>query len=272
MRCDRLSSGVEQQEAAGAVGVLRQARATGTPGRTAPPADRPRCRRSARARRRASSRRKRPTTRRLAAARRAGCRAAQAARRPSRRAWMSKSSVRLAFDASVTCVLPPVSCQTSQESIVPNASSPRARALAGARDVVEQPAELRAREIGVDHQPGLLARSVRALPAARSSSQSGAVRRSCQTIAFAIGRPVARSQTTVVSRWFVMPMAATSRARDAGLGERLVHDAGLRRPDFGRRRARPSRAAERSGGTPAAPSRGSRPTRSKTMARELVVP
>ena len=35
-----------------------------------------------------------------------------------------------------------------------------------------------------------------------------AVRRSCQTMALWIGWPVLRSQTTVVSRWLVMPMAA----------------------------------------------------------------
>ena len=51
-----------------------------------------------------------------------------------------------------------------------------------------------------------------AWPAARSASQSGAVRRSCQTMAGATGAPVARSHSTVVSRWLVMPMAATSRA------------------------------------------------------------
>ena len=40
----------------------------------------------------------------------------------------------------------------------------------------------------------------------------GAVRRHCQTMAFAIGSPVALSQMTEVSRWFVMPMAAMSAA------------------------------------------------------------
>jgi len=39
-----------------------------------------------------------------------------------------------------------------------------------------------------------------------------ALARLCQTTAGWIGRPDARSQTTVVSRWFVMPIAATSRA------------------------------------------------------------
>src|SRR6516165_7558338 len=39
------------------------------------------------------------------------------------------------------------------------------------------------------------------------------MRRSCQTMALWIGRPVARSQTIVVSRWLVMPRAAISLAR-----------------------------------------------------------
>ncbi len=45
---------------------------------------------------------------------------------------------------------------------------------------------------------------------ARSESfrQRSAVRRSCQTIAGPAASPVARSQRTVVSRWFVRPMAA----------------------------------------------------------------
>ena len=38
-----------------------------------------------------------------------------------------------------------------------------------------------------------------------------AVRRSCQTMALASGTPVARSHSSVVSRWLVMPTAAMSR-------------------------------------------------------------
>ena len=38
------------------------------------------------------------------------------------------------------------------------------------------------------------------------------VRRHCQTMAFAMGSPVVLSQITVVSRWFVMPIAAMSPA------------------------------------------------------------
>ena len=49
-------------------------------------------------------------------------------------------------------------------------------------------------------------------PASRRASHAAAVRRSCQTIARWIGRPVDRSQRTTVSRWFAMPMAATASA------------------------------------------------------------
>ena len=44
------------------------------------------------------------------------------------------------------------------------------------------------------------------------SAQKAAVRRSCQTMAGAMGSPLARSQITVVSRWLVMPSAAMSAA------------------------------------------------------------
>ena len=49
-------------------------------------------------------------------------------------------------------------------------------------------------------------------PSAFSLAQTSAVRRSCQTMARWIAWPVARSHTTVVSRWLVMPMAAMSFA------------------------------------------------------------
>ncbi len=49
------------------------------------------------------------------------------------------------------------------------------------------------------------------LPAA-SEEQRAAVRVSCQTIALPTGSPVARSHTTVVSRWLVIPTAARSPA------------------------------------------------------------
>jgi len=49
-------------------------------------------------------------------------------------------------------------------------------------------------------------------PAALRAWHVSAVRRSCQTMALWSGLPVSRSQTTTVSRWLVMPMAATSAA------------------------------------------------------------
>ena len=48
-------------------------------------------------------------------------------------------------------------------------------------------------------------------PRALSASQRGAVLRHCHTMAFATGRPVLRSHTIVVSRWFVMPIAMSWR-------------------------------------------------------------
>ena len=92
-------------------------------------------------------------------------------------------------------------------------------------------------------------------PSAFSFAQMSAVRRSCQTMARWIGLPVARSQTTVVSRWLVMPMAAMSLALDAGLAERLAADRRRSRSRCPPARARPSRRPGNAAGTPAAPSR-----------------
>ena len=49
-------------------------------------------------------------------------------------------------------------------------------------------------------------------PSAFSRSQIGALTRLCQTMAGATGWPVWRSHSTVVSRWLVTPIAATSAA------------------------------------------------------------
>ena len=73
---------------------------------------------------------------------------------------------------------------------------------------------------------------VRLAPSAFSRSQKSAVRRSCQTMALWTGSPVSRSHTMVVSRWLVMPMAATSRGFNLRAAERLDGDADLRRPDL----------------------------------------
>ena len=50
-------------------------------------------------------------------------------------------------------------------------------------------------------------------PFALRESQKEAVRRSCHTMALQIGLPEAASQTMVVSRWLVMPMATISQPR-----------------------------------------------------------
>ena len=68
---------------------------------------------------------------------------------------MSNSSVRDAFEQSVTAR--PVNLNVSQASIVPIRSVAAARAIAEAVDVVEQPLDLRAREVGIDHEPRALA-------------------------------------------------------------------------------------------------------------------
>ena len=127
-----------------------------------------------------------------------------------RPAWMSNSMVREAFDASVTCARPPVSCQTSHVSTVPKASLPAsARALApGTWSSIQA--------IFVPEKYASGRRPVRAwirasCPSAESASQAAAVRRSSQTMAWSIGSPVARSQRIAVSRWLAMPMAAISR-------------------------------------------------------------
>ena len=73
--------------------------------------------------------------------------------------------------------------------------------------------DLRAGEVRVEHEPGLRGSRLGAVRLQRS--QIGAVRGSCQTMARWTGSPVARSHTTVVSRWLVMPMAAMSAAGEA---------------------------------------------------------
>ncbi len=77
------------------------------------------------------------------------------------------------------------------------------------RPSAEQPLELGGREVRVEHEAGAVADQVAGGRHRVSSSQRSAVRRSCQTMARWRGSPVRRSQTTMVSRWSVMPMAAT---------------------------------------------------------------
>ena len=57
------------------------------------------------------------------------------------------------------------------------------------------------------------------------------VTRLCQTMALATGLPVACSQSIVVSRWLVTPMAAMSAAVTPACAHRLARGGQLRRPD-----------------------------------------
>ena len=103
---------------------------------------------------------------------------------------------------------------------------------------------------------------------AGSSRQRSAVRRSCQTIAGATGFPVARSQRTVVSRWFVIPIACELGRADAGTtGPRpRRHRAQSSRAPRGR--ARPTPGADSAAEIP--DSRGPRGLSSPSTTRHVV--
>ena len=234
---------VGEHEGAGAVGRL------GLAGREAAladrrrllvagqPADRDRARRTA-----AVVAEARRRCRPLRAARRAARRTGRTGPRPSSRRPAAAAACGWRCAASVT-VRPPVSLHTSQLSTVPNASRPASAAARTCRLVVEQPAHLGGREIGIEQQAGRCAAPRPRAPPRAAAAQKSAVRRSCQTIARASGSPLARSQATTVSRWLVMPIAAIRSAPPAALDHRAR--AGERRAARSRRRrARPSRAAD----------------------------
>ena len=191
--------------------------------------------------------RRRRTTRPRSAAPRAARRARAAGRRPSRRSGCRRAACATRCSRRCTCTRPPVSCHTSQLSIVPNASSPRARARPRARRrgrAASAPWCRRSRR----RARGRSARRTSApCPAARSSSQH---RRGAAVLpddrVVRSGWPVARSHSTVVSRWFVMPIAATSRAPMSACGQRFAQHAATASPRSRSGRARPSPAAERS--------------------------
>ena len=179
--------------------------------------------------------------------------------------------VRLALVTSVTCR--PVSFQISQLSMVPKSTSPRSARSRSPSTFVEQPAQLRRRR---SRWPA----AGRCGPRNRSSPYVAASSRSERPGAGVLpddrvgapARPVARSQTRVVSRWLVMPTAASPAGVDAGRPQRLGDHLLRRWPRSPRRRAPPSRAGERSAGARAGRRRRSSPARSKTMHREEVVP
>ena len=228
------SPGVHQHEAAGAVGILGHAGRRCSAGRTARPAGRPPCRRS-------------------------GC------GRRGYRPWLSATRPLDALTSGSICR---GTRNKSQQFLVPAAGvdveEQRARGVGLVGDVRRAAREL-PDEPGIDRAERELARLAppRARPArcrvstrawcrknrrrapARSSPSraprgrapsarrrrppcAGPARRSrCRP-----ARPVARSHTTVVSRWLVMPIAATSRALMPGARDGLARDRDLRRPDL----------------------------------------
>ena len=73
--------------------------------------------------------------------------------------------VRLALVTSVTCTppsVPPVRFHSSQLSVVPKTASPRLGGLAHPVDVLQDPLDLAAGEVGRRRQPGLAADHVAA--------------------------------------------------------------------------------------------------------------
>ncbi len=202
-------------------------------------------------RRRSSPRRRRPTRRTIARQHRArNVEQAQAARRPTspRVDVEEQRAARVGRIGDVRRA----AGQLPDEPRVDGAERELAaqRPLARAGHVVEQPLELGAREIGVEDEAGLARRSVAAWPAARSSSQMR--RRPPVLPDDRVGdRPAGRA-IPQHRRLALIGDADRGdvRARDPGLGERFVHARPTASPRSPSRRARPSRAAERSAGTP----------------------
>ena len=95
---------------------------------------------------------------------------------------MLKSSVREAFDGSVTCVRLCEKFQVIHVSIVPNASSPRSARIRAPGTLSSSHASLVPEKYGSNTRP-VFARTVSSAPDARSSAHCAAVRRSCHTIA-----------------------------------------------------------------------------------------
>ena len=117
--------------------------------------------------------------------------------------------VRAAFVTSVTWVFPPVRFQTSHESTVPKRSSPFS-ALSLAPETFSRIQRTFVALKYASMMSPVFERITSVNPFALRLSQYGAVLRSCQTIALWTGSPVAASHTMVVSRWFVIPIAARS--------------------------------------------------------------
>jgi hypothetical protein len=97
-------------------------------------------------------------------------------------------------------VRPPVSCQISQLSTVPKQISPRAARARAPSTVSSSQRSLVPEKYGIGQQTGPRGDRRFDGQSSRRLRQIAAVRRSCQTMALWIGRPVSRSHTRVVSR------------------------------------------------------------------------
>ena len=167
-----------------------------------------------------------------------------AARRPTRACAMSNSSVRDALVTSVTCDRaagqPPhaASCRRCRSATRRARRAPRSPATLSSSQ-----RDLGRREVGVEHQAGAL-RAPRLVPRRLQRAQSGGGAAVLPDDRVARpARPVARSHSTVVSRWLVMPMAASRGARSTPAMAHRPSAPSTERPDLPRDRARPSRAA-----------------------------
>ena len=184
---------------------------------------------------------------------------------------MLKSSVREAFETSVTCVRLPVRCQVSQVSTVPKASSPRSARARAPGTLSSSQAILVPLKYGSITRP-VRSRTRLSAPISFSSAHCGAVRRSCQTMALWIGSPVCRSQTMVVSRWLVMPIAHHVLQRNFGLAQRLARDVALRGEDLLGVVLDPAGLRKDLAELALRDARPALPCSSNRIARELVVP
>ncbi len=164
---------------------------------------------------------KSPSVSRISGSSRRGMPKASSSSSSQVRRLRSNSIVREALVTSVACSRPPLRRHKRKLSIVPNAISP-ARARSPRPGIVSSSQRiLDAEKYGSMTRP-VRSATISSRPASRHRAQISAVRRSCQTMALCTRRPVARSHSTVVSRWLVMPIAAIGRPSAPAIAARQV--------------------------------------------------
>ena len=163
---------------------------------------------------------------------------------------------RAAGVADVGDVLRAAGQPPDQEGVdVPNRISPRSARARRPSDRVEQVLDLRAGEVRVDDEARSCSRNSASWPSALRRSQIGARDAALPDDGVRHGLPVLRSQSTVVSRWLVTPIAAMSAGSRLRAGERLASPSRAATPDRLGIVLDVARRRERSAGTPAAPTR-----------------